>query len=174
VLDGLDVASEDAPTRYFLSTTLRDFRRAGIDRDESVRSRVRELQEELVRIGQDFDRNIRSDTRTGAFAPSALAGLPEDFVRAAPGRRRRKVRITTEIPGLHTVPDVLDGRHGAGADVAALPPAGLSGHVDVCGGMVERRHELARCLGYRQLGRLRRRGQERWSAAPTTSASSTC
>src|SRR6185369_7783144 len=36
VLSGLDVADADAPTRHYVSETLRDFRRAGVDRDDAV------------------------------------------------------------------------------------------------------------------------------------------
>src|SRR5262245_59835549 len=63
----LDVTDADAGTRYYLDKTLRDFRRAGVDRDDATRARIRTLQEELVTIGQDFDRNIRADTKVAAL-----------------------------------------------------------------------------------------------------------
>ncbi|HVI23840.1 MAG TPA: peptidase M3, partial [Myxococcales bacterium] len=59
----LDPQGEDPATRFYLHRTLRDFRRAGVDRDEETRKRVQALNEELVRIGQEFSRNIREDVR---------------------------------------------------------------------------------------------------------------
>src|SRR5262249_40423240 len=44
--------------RRVLTHALRDFRRSGVDREEETRERVRRLQEELVAIGQEYDRNI--------------------------------------------------------------------------------------------------------------------
>src|SRR5512146_2953135 len=46
-LAALDVSGEDGPTRYLVAKSLRDFRRAGVDKDEPTRARVRALREEL-------------------------------------------------------------------------------------------------------------------------------
>jgi len=77
---------------------LRDFRRSGVDRDEAIRAEIRALQEELVRIGQEFDRNIVAGTREFVIREGSrgLAGLPEDFVRSHPEREDGSVVITTD------------------------------------------------------------------------------
>ena len=43
---------------------MRDYKRSGVDRDDATRERLRGLQEELVKIGQEFDRNIMTGGRT--------------------------------------------------------------------------------------------------------------
>ncbi|HEX9577748.1 MAG TPA: peptidase M3, partial [Myxococcales bacterium] len=78
----VDASREDEGTRWYLFRVLRDFRRAGVDKDAAVRARARELNEELVRIGQEFQRNIRDDVRRIEVPPSALLGLPDDYIRA--------------------------------------------------------------------------------------------
>ncbi len=78
-LAAIDVEGADAATRYYVQKTLRDFRRAGVDKDEATRGRVARLREELVKIGQEFGKNIRDDVRTLSIDPEALDGLPEDF-----------------------------------------------------------------------------------------------
>jgi len=138
----------DAATRHYLDTTLREFRRAGVDRDDDTRRRVRELQEELVGIGQDFDRNIRSDTRTALLAPAALAGLPEDYVRAHPVGDDGLIRVSTDYPDI--IPFLTYARD-ASAREQLWRLFRLRGHpanVDVLRRMLERRHELATLLGY--------------------------
>jgi thimet oligopeptidase len=148
VLAALDLDGADPATRHYLAKTLRSFRRAGVDRDDATRARVRELQDELVAIGQDFDRNIRTDTRTGRFAPDALAGLPDDYVRAHPADADGLVGITTEYPDI--IP-FLTYSTDAGAREAMWRLFRLRGHpsnVDVLRRMIERRHELATLLGY--------------------------
>ena len=87
-------------TRRFLEHTLRDFRRAGVDKDEPTRTRLKELADRAVRLGQDFDRAIREDVRTVALRPEQLDGLPEDYrAKHKPGPDG-KVRITTDYPDL--------------------------------------------------------------------------
>ena len=121
------------PTRHYLATTLRDFRRAGVDRDDATRARVRELQEELVGIGQDFDRNIRSDTRTAQLRPAgARAACPEDYVRAHPAGEDGLVRITTEYPDYVPFQTYADRRGRPRAAVAAVPAARATRPTSTC------------------------------------------
>jgi len=147
-LVALDLSQEDAATRHYLTTILRDFRRAGVDRDDTTRARLRELQEELVGIGQDFDRNIRSDMRTALVAPSALTGLPEDYVRAHPAGDDGLARVTTEYPDI--IPFLTYSTDAAAREQMwrLYRQRGYPSNVDVLRNMIERRHELATLLGY--------------------------
>ncbi|GAA1830833.1 M3 family metallopeptidase [Luedemannella flava] len=147
-LAAIDLGAADKTTRYWVEKTLREFRRAGVDRDDATRARVRELQEELVGIGQDFDRNIRSDTRTATVAPSALDGLPDDYVRAHPPGEDGLVRITTEYPDI--IPFLT---YATSADAREelwrlFQMRGHPANIEVLDRLVERRHELATLLGY--------------------------
>ncbi len=148
-LAAVDGDQWDHPTRHFLDRTLMAFRRAGVDRDEAVRTRVRQLQEELVGIGQDFDRNIRTDTRAARFAPGALAGLPDDYVRAHPPGDDGRVAVTTDYPDL--IPFLTYSRNAqARGELWRLQnQRAYPANVDVLQSMLERRHELATVLGYR-------------------------
>src|SRR5215472_13640164 len=87
-------------TQRLLEHTLRDFRRAGVDKDEPTRARLKELADRAVRLGQDFDRAIREDVRSVALRPEQLAGLPQDYRAAHKPEADGKVRITTDYPDL--------------------------------------------------------------------------
>ena len=64
---------------------IRDFHRAGVDRDEATRGKIRALREELVSLGQEFTRNIVTGTREILLdAVEELKGLPEDYIKAHP------------------------------------------------------------------------------------------
>ena len=126
---------------FYLQRTLRDFRRAGVDKDAATRARVRELNEELVKIGQEFSRNIRDDVRS--IVADDLSGLPEDYVRSHPDRR-----ITTDYPDY--VPFMTYARSSKAREELwrvyrqrAHPQNG-----EVLQRMLARRHELALLLGY--------------------------
>ncbi|HYN16356.1 MAG TPA: hypothetical protein VES66_11280, partial [Terriglobales bacterium] len=77
-LAGLDRSGLDAGTRFYLERTLRDFRRAGVDRDDATRAKIKNLREQLVKTGQEFGNNIRSDVRKIEVEPAELTGLPDD------------------------------------------------------------------------------------------------
>ncbi len=147
-LSSLDVSTADKPTQHYLSKTLRDFRRAGVDRDEATRARVRQLREELVEIGQDFDRNIREDTRTCLVPPEALAGLPEDYVRSHPVGEDGLVPVTTEYPDYVPFLTYSADATARAALWRTYRQRGYPSNVDILRRMIARRHELATLLGY--------------------------
>ena len=81
----LNVSRADAATKHYVEKTLRDFKRAGVDKDDATRARIKTLREELVKLGQEFNSNIATDVRMIEVDPSDLDGLPDDFKRAHPG-----------------------------------------------------------------------------------------
>ena len=142
-LSRVDAAAEDEATRWYLFRLLRDFRRAGVDKDAPTRARIRGLNEELVRIGQEFQRNIRDDVRSIEVAPADLEGLPEDYVRA-----HASGVITTDYPDY--IPFMTYSR-SSGARERLWKVYRQRAHpknLEVLDRMLARRHELAGLLGY--------------------------
>ncbi|MCW5801448.1 MAG: Zn-dependent oligopeptidase [Deltaproteobacteria bacterium] len=98
-LAAVDVAAADEHTRRFVAHTLRDYRRAGVDKPPEVRARLKQIDEELTRLGQQFSKNISEDVRAIELAdPARLGGLPADFIAAHPREADGKIRITTDYP----------------------------------------------------------------------------
>ena len=105
---GLDVSSADEDTKRLVDHTLRDFRRAGVDRDDDTRARIRVIDEELTKLGQRFQNNIIDDVRhieirvgdsvaaDGSDHP--LKGLPDDFIKSHPPDSDGIIRVTTDYP----------------------------------------------------------------------------
>ena len=142
-LSRVDAAAEDEATRWYLFRLLRDFRRAGVDKDAPTRARIRGLNEELVRIGQEFQRNIRDDVRSIEVAPADLEGLPEDY-----GRAHASGVITTDYPDY--IPFMTYSR-SSGARERLWKVYRQRAHpknLEVLDRMLARRHELAGLLGY--------------------------
>ncbi|HEX9288085.1 MAG TPA: M3 family metallopeptidase, partial [Anaeromyxobacteraceae bacterium] len=147
-LAALDPSREDGATRYLVAKSLRDFRRAGVDRDEPTRARVRALREELVRIGQEFGRNIKDDVRRLELEQADLDGLPEDWRRLHPPGEGGRVTVTTD--NTDYVPFITYARSGRARE-ALWRLYRLRGHpknLEVLSRMLTRRAELARLLGY--------------------------
>jgi thimet oligopeptidase len=98
-LAAVDVSAADPDTQRFLAHTLRDYRRAGVDQPPEVRARLKQIDEELTRLGQQFSKNIAEDVRAIELTdPAQLAGLPADFVASHPPDAKGTVRITTDYP----------------------------------------------------------------------------
>jgi thimet oligopeptidase len=98
-LAAVDTTGEDADTQRFLAHTLRDYRRAGVDKSPEVRARLMKIDEELTKLGQSFSKEISEDVRAIELTdPARLAGLPPDFIAAHPPDVKGKIRITTDYP----------------------------------------------------------------------------
>ncbi len=99
-LGAVDAAALSPSGRRYLEHALRDFRRAGVDKDQATRARLKALAEEAVVLGQRFDRAIREDVRSVQLLPEQLDGLPQDYRAAHPPGADGRVTITTDYPDL--------------------------------------------------------------------------
>jgi thimet oligopeptidase len=147
-LVAVDVSKADAATQYFMMRTLRDFRRAGVDKDEATRKQIAAIYEDLVKTGQEFDRNIRTDSRKFQVAPADLDGLPEDFIKGHPAGADGKVTLSIETPDY--VPVV---RYAKSAEVRkTMMHEGLNraypANIPVLDSLLAKRYRVARILGY--------------------------
>ena len=99
VLAALDVVGLDADATRLLERTLRDFRRAGVDRDEATRARLRELSEKglLAQPGLQQEHPRRRPLDPGP-ARSSSTGMPQDWVDAHPVDEDGLVTVTTDYP----------------------------------------------------------------------------
>jgi len=98
-LAAVDISKADADTKRFVEHTLRDYRRAGVDKDEATRDRLKAIDEELTRLGQIFSKNISEDVRVVEVKdPARLAGLPADFIASHAPDDKGVIRITTDYP----------------------------------------------------------------------------
>ena len=141
-------APEDPLAARLLEKTLRDFRRAGVDRPDDVRARIKQINERLTELGQEFSRVIRDDVREVRVAPERLAGMPEDWLAAHPAGEDGLVGVSTDYPD--SVPArmfVHDAQVRHDVTVAFLE-RGWPHNDAVLREMLDLRHELAGLVGY--------------------------
>lgn len=144
----LDVTSADAATKYYVQKTLRDFRRAGVDKDDATRATIRALRDELVTLGQQFDQNIAGDVRTLELDPKELDGLPDDFKRARPPAPNGKVALTTNNTDYQPFMTYATSQTARAAMWKLYRQRGHPKNVPVLKRMLEARQALATALGY--------------------------
>jgi len=98
-IKSVDISLADANTKRFVATTLRDYRRAGVELDDAGRNRIKQIDNEVTTLGQQFMKNIADDVRTIAVSdPAKLAGLPQDWVAAHKPDGKGVIKISTEYP----------------------------------------------------------------------------
>ena len=98
-LAAVRVDAADAITKRFHAHTLRDYRRAGVDKPPEVRARLKAIDEELTKLGQQFSKNIAEDVRVVEIKDAKrLAGLPADFIASHAPDKSGTIRITTDYP----------------------------------------------------------------------------
>ncbi|MFO0745251.1 MAG: M3 family metallopeptidase [Myxococcota bacterium] len=96
-LSKVDAKALDAIGQRYVEVSLRDFRRAGVDKDDATRARISEINAELVKLGQEYSKAVNEDTRSISIAPEDAKGLPEDWVKQHEVKDG-KITVTTNYP----------------------------------------------------------------------------
>ena len=149
-LASLDVTTADPKTRYAVEKTLRDFRLSGVDKDEATRKKIAALREELVSIGQEFDKNIRNDSRTITLAGAAdLDGLPEDYIKGHPAGPDGKISISIEYPDFFPVMSYAKKPEVRQRLLKEFLNRAYPANLPVLDRMIAKRYELAQRLGFK-------------------------
>jgi len=146
----VDTKPFDANDRRMVELTLRDFRRSGVDKDEATRKRIAELNDELVKVGQEFGKNMREDVRSILLDDAAsLKGLPQDYIDAHSKGEGGKIKITTDYPDY--IPFMTYAEDGAArlALYKEFRKRGYPANIKVLDQLLAKRFELANLLGYK-------------------------
>jgi len=148
VLAAVDPDVLDADARRVLILSLRDFHRAGVDRDDETRERIRTLSERVTEVAQLFSKNIRDGVRTITVTPDELAGLPADFLEAHPPGDDGLVTLTTAYPDYVPVRTFATNRDVRRRMVHAFLNRAWPENDPVLHELLELRREQAGLLGY--------------------------
>ncbi|MCP4197889.1 MAG: Zn-dependent oligopeptidase, partial [Proteobacteria bacterium] len=133
----------------FVKHTLRDFKRSGVDKDDATRNRVKAIKEELVRLAQEFNRNIRDDTRSIEIDdPAHLQGLPQDYIDGHPQGEDGKIRITTDYPDLVPFMSYAKSAEHRQKLHFAFTNRAFPQNIEVLDKILGLRHQLANLLGH--------------------------
>jgi thimet oligopeptidase len=144
----IDLSGATAAERLMVENQLRVFRQSGVDRDAKTRERVRLLMQEITALGNEFDRNIREDSRHVEARPAQLEGLPEDFIRSHPPGDDGKVRISTDYPDYYPVQKYAASDELREALYRVRQNLATPDNGPVLNALIEKRHQLATLLGY--------------------------
>ncbi|MCP4499058.1 MAG: Zn-dependent oligopeptidase [Deltaproteobacteria bacterium] len=143
----VDTSAEDDVTKRYVLHLLRDFRRSGVDKGEAERTLVKTLNEEILKLGQEFGKNIREHKIELVFEESDLDGLPDDYKKAH-AAKDGKVVLSTDYPDYY--PFMTYGKNDAARKkyYQAFRKRGYPQNMKVLDALIAKRHALATVLGY--------------------------
>ena len=144
----IDTSSLNDIERYMVEESLAGFRRSGVDKDEATRQQIRDLQNEITAIGNEFDKNIREDVRSVQVEASELKGLPQDYIDAHPADDSGLVTITTDYPDLYPVMTYAKSDDLRKALRLKARSRGYPANKELLEKLIQKRHELAGVLGF--------------------------
>ncbi|MBD0372565.1 MAG: Zn-dependent oligopeptidase [Pyrinomonadaceae bacterium] len=149
-LSAIDTSGADAETRYYVERTLRDFRLAGVDKDEATRRKIKALRDELVLIGQEFSRNIRDDKRTVTVNDvKELEGLPADYIERHKPGPDGKITLTIDYPDSLPVFSYARNEALRKRMYIAYNNRAFPNNMAVLDRLIAKRHELANLIGFK-------------------------
>jgi thimet oligopeptidase len=148
-LAAIDTTQADPETRYYVWKTLRDFRLAGVDKDEATRKRIKELNDKIVETGQAFSRNIREDKRTVLVKDAGeLAGMPEDYIARHKPDADGHIVLTIDYPDALPVFSYAKSESLRMRMFMAYSNRAYPSNMAVLDSLISQRWQLATLLGF--------------------------
>ena len=147
-LKSVDAKAADAETHYYLTKELRDFRLAGVDKDDATRKQIRALRDSIVIVGQDFDRNIRDDSRTFKVKPEDLAGVPQDWLDSHKPGADGMIELSIEYPDYFPVMTYATREETRKQMYMAAQTRAYPANMAVLDSLIRMRDRLAHLVGF--------------------------
>lgn len=138
----------DGTRRRLLRELLRDLRRNGLELPAASQSRLREINEELTKLQQDFTTNISDAVLSIKVKPSRLKGLPQAFVDQHPPGDDGLVTLTTNYPDYFPVLTYCEDRTVARDLTAKFDNRSAEANLEILDRVLMLRNEKAKLLGY--------------------------
>ena len=146
-LKAVDASGEDAETRYYLARTLADYERAGVGFDDAKRAQIRALQDELTRLGSEFDQNIANARATIKVLPGELAGMPQDWIDSHRPGVDGLVEISTDSPDFQPIMSYAENDTVRERLARVYYSRAFPANSALLGQIFAKRQELAKLLG---------------------------
>ena len=140
-----------AEEQRLLNFELRDYRRNGFELGEAERARVRELSDELVSLGVEFQKNINEWDDGILISREEMAGLPDPFIdslRTEGGNGETRYRVSLDYPEFFPFMGKAQSSELRRALFAKEQVKGGDANVAVLERALAARQEMAALLGY--------------------------
>ncbi len=140
--------------RYFITETIADFKRGGLDLPDDKRAQVAALKKDLSDLSLAFEMNIAADNSSITVAKEDLAGLDDDFIAALKKTDDGHYILTIDYPTFFGVME-----NGAVEETRkrlfyAFENRAYPANEGVLKTIIAKRDELAQLLGFESFAHL--------------------
>jgi len=150
--DKLRAAGKVAPRskeyERLLVHLIRDYRRNGQELDAKGQARLRELNAEITKLGQEFENNLASSTTTLEATEKDLEGLPKPYLDAHKPGPDGKIKVSTDYPDYFPVMQYAKNRAFALELYKKFDNRAADKNVVLLERLLAVREEKAKLLGY--------------------------
>ena len=143
-----DVKLGSPELQRVLTHLRRDYRRNGLELDANAQTRLRELNGEITRLGQEFENNIAASTATLPATPKDLEGLPQSYLDAHKPGADGTITISTDYPDYFPVLQYAKNRAFALELYKRFDNRAADKNVTLLEKLLVARDEKAKLLGY--------------------------
>jgi len=138
----------DAIDRQYQKDLLEAFEDAGIALNAEQRNRVREIREEIEKLGLRFQSNVNEDKSVVALAPEQARGLPQDWIDARKRDAEGRLVVTLDPPTyVSFLENAVSEEARREVYVAKLRQGGTT-NLDLFNRVLALRYEMAQLYGY--------------------------
>ncbi len=154
-VSAIDLEGVDDETKFSIEKSLLSYRLSGVDRSDEARERIRALNDEILAVGQEFDRNIREDIRYLELdSVDDLAGLPDDYIAAHEPNEDGKILVSTQYPDVFPFFEYADNHDLRKQMSLQYNLRGYPQNEEKLRSLIELRYELAQLIGFNNYAEL--------------------
>lgn len=133
----------------YVEHMLRDYRRSGVDKDQPTRDKIKQLNEEINLIGQEFDKNYREGGKKIEVASvKELKGLPKDYLERHQPNADGNIIISTDAPDYIPVMQYAENDALRERLYKIYRNMAYPENKPVLENLINKRYQLAQLLGY--------------------------
>lgn len=148
-LVALNTDNMDSIDKRYVTDMITNYKRSGVNLDEPSRQQIRKLNEEILLLGQTYNKNIREDIRTVTIAnPEKLRGMPQDYIDAHPVNENGQIDIATTYPDYFPLMQYAEDDELRKEMYIAFRNRAYPANNKVLKDLLTKRYELAKTLGY--------------------------
>ncbi len=133
--------------KYFVSETLKDFKRSGLDLPKEKRDVIAQLKKDIAELSLSFDKNINIDKSSIQVTKEELSGLDQDFINNLT-KIGDKYELGTDYPTYFQVMEQCDNASTREKLFHAFVNRANPQNVQLLEQIIEKRDLLAKELGF--------------------------
>ncbi|WP_052692094.1 M3 family metallopeptidase [Teredinibacter purpureus] len=146
----IDLTSLDKQDKRYVEKMILDYKRSGVNLEDDARARIFELNQEILTLGQSFNKNVRENVRAIHIKSSdRLEGLPQDYIDSHKPNDKGVITITTAYPDYFPIMQYATDDALRLEIYKEFRKRGYPANQSTLKELIEKRHELAQIQGYK-------------------------